>query len=259
MWRSSSASARRPPKGQEGTPAYFRGDAYPIKTMPGFADMQGYFNLDNGSGKIRGIYTEGNFAVTPIFKDVARPLRLAGRRQRGGLAHRLDRPRGHGAAGPSGLPVHPGPARLREPHPPHRPRHLRPPARRRPAPGCGDHGDHAAWTPRSPTVRSPATSCRPSLARPTRSATASRPAIAGALGVRRSELAAAPSLRRPAAHLRGGVDGEGCGASGPGPEQIGVTVSARLGRSARSLNRRPGARGLVSSLRPDSRRRHALR
>jgi Zn-dependent M28 family amino/carboxypeptidase len=44
-------------------------ETYPVQTLPGFADLQAYFNIDNGSGKIRGIFTEGNFAVVPIFRD----------------------------------------------------------------------------------------------------------------------------------------------------------------------------------------------
>ena len=53
-----------------GLPPYaFYNDSYPVQTLPGFADLIGYFNIDNGSGKIRGIYTEGNFGVVPIFRD----------------------------------------------------------------------------------------------------------------------------------------------------------------------------------------------
>jgi hypothetical protein len=33
-----------------------------------------YFNLDNGAGKIRGIYTEGNAAVRPIFESWLTPF-----------------------------------------------------------------------------------------------------------------------------------------------------------------------------------------
>lgn len=47
---------------------------YPITKQPGFGQMAGYFNLDNGSGKIRGIYAEGNFAVAPIFKAWLEPF-----------------------------------------------------------------------------------------------------------------------------------------------------------------------------------------
>jgi len=47
---------------------------YPIQTLPGFNDMAGYFNLDNGSGKIRGIYAEGNFAAIPLLRNWLAPF-----------------------------------------------------------------------------------------------------------------------------------------------------------------------------------------
>jgi len=36
---------------------------WPITPKPGYADLKAYFNLDNGGGKIRGIYSEGNLAA----------------------------------------------------------------------------------------------------------------------------------------------------------------------------------------------------
>jgi hypothetical protein len=59
-------------------PPYFLGDMYPVQTLPGFADLACYFNIDNGSGKIRGIYTEGNFAVVPIFREWLSPFSSLG-------------------------------------------------------------------------------------------------------------------------------------------------------------------------------------
>jgi carboxypeptidase Q len=59
-------------------PPYFLTDSYPVQTLPGFAELQGYFNIDNGSGKIRGIYTEGNFAAVPIFRDWLSPFASLG-------------------------------------------------------------------------------------------------------------------------------------------------------------------------------------
>ncbi|MGC1521746.1 MAG: M20/M25/M40 family metallo-hydrolase [Steroidobacteraceae bacterium] len=59
-------------------PAYFSADTYPVATLPGFADMIGYFNIDNGSGKIRGIFTEGNLAVVPIFREWLAPFASMG-------------------------------------------------------------------------------------------------------------------------------------------------------------------------------------
>jgi carboxypeptidase Q len=59
-------------------PPYFSTDTYPVQALPGFSDLQGYFNIDNGSGKIRGIYTEGNFAVVPIFREWLAPFASLG-------------------------------------------------------------------------------------------------------------------------------------------------------------------------------------
>ena len=59
-------------------PPYFLGDMYPVQTLPGFADLAAYFNIDNGSGKIRGIYAEGNFAVVPILREWLMPFSSLG-------------------------------------------------------------------------------------------------------------------------------------------------------------------------------------
>ncbi|MCJ9429249.1 M20/M25/M40 family metallo-hydrolase [Kordiimonas marina] len=40
---------------------------FPITHKPGFDRFSVYFNLDNGSGKIRGVYSEGNAAAAAIF------------------------------------------------------------------------------------------------------------------------------------------------------------------------------------------------
>jgi len=59
-------------------PPAFLADSYPVQTLPGYADLIGYFNLDNGSGKIRGIYTEGDFGVVPIFREWLAPFASMG-------------------------------------------------------------------------------------------------------------------------------------------------------------------------------------
>lgn len=41
---------------------------------PGHAKLSAYYNLDNGAGKIRGIYAQSNAAVAPIFEAWLRPL-----------------------------------------------------------------------------------------------------------------------------------------------------------------------------------------
>ncbi|OYY67709.1 M20/M25/M40 family metallo-hydrolase [Sphingomonas sp. 28-63-12] len=51
---------------------------WPITPKPGYGELAAYFNLDNGSGKIRGIYAENNPAVVPIFRDWLAPFAAMG-------------------------------------------------------------------------------------------------------------------------------------------------------------------------------------
>jgi Zn-dependent M28 family amino/carboxypeptidase len=45
---------------------------------PEYAKFSAYFNLDNGTGKIRGVYMQGNEAVRPIFRKWLQPFREMG-------------------------------------------------------------------------------------------------------------------------------------------------------------------------------------
>lgn len=45
-----------------------------MKPKPEHAKLSAYFNIDNGSGKIRGIYLQGNDAVRPIFDTWFKPF-----------------------------------------------------------------------------------------------------------------------------------------------------------------------------------------
>jgi len=45
-----------------------------LTTKPEFEKISAYFNLDNGSGKIRGIYCQSNEKVIPIFNDWLKPF-----------------------------------------------------------------------------------------------------------------------------------------------------------------------------------------
>jgi hypothetical protein len=47
---------------------------YPATPLPGYSALKAYFNLDNGSGKIRGIYAEGNAAAVPMLRDWLEPF-----------------------------------------------------------------------------------------------------------------------------------------------------------------------------------------
>jgi carboxypeptidase Q len=50
----------------------------PLQLKPEQQKVSGYFNVDNGSGKIRGIYLQGNAAVAPIFAQWMAPLKDLG-------------------------------------------------------------------------------------------------------------------------------------------------------------------------------------
>jgi Zn-dependent M28 family amino/carboxypeptidase len=47
---------------------------YPVTPLPGYGALKAYFNLDNGSGKIRGLYAEGNAAAVPLLRDWLSPF-----------------------------------------------------------------------------------------------------------------------------------------------------------------------------------------
>jgi Zn-dependent M28 family amino/carboxypeptidase len=46
----------------------------PASLKPGQEKISGYFNLDNGTGRIRGVYLQGNEAVAPIFREWLQPF-----------------------------------------------------------------------------------------------------------------------------------------------------------------------------------------
>ena len=55
-------------------------DAKPkrVITKPEWAKLDAYYNLDNGAGKIRGIYLQGNEAARPIFQPWLAPFKDMG-------------------------------------------------------------------------------------------------------------------------------------------------------------------------------------
>ena len=68
-------------QGLLGSRAYVRqhfaepgGRDQPAKLKPEHQKLSGYFNLDNGTGKIRGVYLQGNQAIAPIFRAWLRPF-----------------------------------------------------------------------------------------------------------------------------------------------------------------------------------------
>jgi carboxypeptidase Q len=59
-------------------PEFFRKVSGPVQVKPEQEKVSGYFNVDNGSGKLRGIYLQHNGAVGPIFKQWMEPLKDVG-------------------------------------------------------------------------------------------------------------------------------------------------------------------------------------
>jgi carboxypeptidase Q len=45
---------------------------------PEYEKFAGYFNLDNSTAKVRGVYLQGNEAVRPIFREWLAPFREMG-------------------------------------------------------------------------------------------------------------------------------------------------------------------------------------
>jgi len=71
----------RPPMeepGMKGMPTLLRREAGPVTVKPEQAKISAYFNVDNGSGRIRGVYMQENAAVAPIFEEWMRPFKDLG-------------------------------------------------------------------------------------------------------------------------------------------------------------------------------------
>jgi hypothetical protein len=67
--------------GHLGSIAYVQrhfGDARTMVLKPEHAKLSVYFNLDNGTGRIRGVYLQGNESVRPMFDAWLRPFRSLG-------------------------------------------------------------------------------------------------------------------------------------------------------------------------------------
>jgi hypothetical protein len=68
-------------QGLFGSAAYVRqhfADRQTMQLKPDHAKLSGYFNVDNGTGAIRGVYLQGNEAIAPIFRSWMEPFRNVG-------------------------------------------------------------------------------------------------------------------------------------------------------------------------------------
>lgn len=77
QWYVAHHFGSRPPSKdpeRQGDPTVNRRDAGPMSIKPEQAKVSVYFNVDNGSGKIRGVYLQENAAVAPIFHEWMKPF-----------------------------------------------------------------------------------------------------------------------------------------------------------------------------------------
>jgi Zn-dependent M28 family amino/carboxypeptidase len=68
-------------QGLLGSRAYVRrhfADPEDMKLKDGHTKLSGYFNLDNGTGKIRGVYLQGNDMMRPVFESWFMPFKDMG-------------------------------------------------------------------------------------------------------------------------------------------------------------------------------------
>jgi hypothetical protein len=59
-------------------PSFFRKDKGTLQRKPEYDRLSAYFNVDNGSGKIRGVYAQENMAAMPIFAAWIKPFNDVG-------------------------------------------------------------------------------------------------------------------------------------------------------------------------------------
>ncbi len=66
----------RPPAAPDarGLPSFMRGPTGPITLKPDHSKFAAYFNLDNGTGKVRGVWAQQNTAAVPIFESWIEPF-----------------------------------------------------------------------------------------------------------------------------------------------------------------------------------------
>jgi carboxypeptidase Q len=72
------ATRPEPPEDERDLPSALRRSRGPLTLKPEQAKVSGYFNLDNGTGKVRGVYLQENAAVRPIFEQWIEPLKDLG-------------------------------------------------------------------------------------------------------------------------------------------------------------------------------------
>jgi len=70
--------AEVPPVPGAPAPAFGGRARGPLTTTKEWETLDAYYNLDNGTGKVRGVYTQGNWNIGPIFAQWIAPLKDLG-------------------------------------------------------------------------------------------------------------------------------------------------------------------------------------
>ena len=68
-------------EGLLGSRAYVKehfGDPTTMQLKPEQAKLDAYYNVDNGTGRIRGVYLQGNEAIAPLFEEWMKPFHNVG-------------------------------------------------------------------------------------------------------------------------------------------------------------------------------------
>jgi Zn-dependent M28 family amino/carboxypeptidase len=65
----------RPAGAGDGLPSFMRSEQGTLVLKPEQSKISAYFNIDNGTGRLRGIYTQENASVYPIFQAWGEPFR----------------------------------------------------------------------------------------------------------------------------------------------------------------------------------------
>src|SRR5215469_4082947 len=95
QWYVAQHFGSRPPSkdpDRQGDPSVNRRENGPMTIKPEQAKVSVYFNVDNGSGKIRGVFMQENAAVQPIFESWMKPfndlgMKTLAMRNTGGTDH----------------------------------------------------------------------------------------------------------------------------------------------------------------------------
>jgi carboxypeptidase Q len=81
QWYVEHHFGSRPPMDEpamKGMPSLLRREAGEVTVKPEQAKISAYFNVDNGTGKIRGVHLQENGAVAPIFEAWMKPFKDLG-------------------------------------------------------------------------------------------------------------------------------------------------------------------------------------